>query len=281
MDAKGIYGSQSGFTLIELSIVLVVIGLIVGGVLVGQDLVRAAAERAQISQIEKYNAAANTFRDKFGYLPGDMPSTVTSQFGFYNGLYCLGVSSRNGDGLLQRVGYPYSPPNDYEPALFWEDLSSPAAGKLIDLRTISYGAIECSGTKGGFTATGSQLPAYYMPSAKIGNNNYIYVYAKNSYNWYGISAPNNSSGTLASVPAMTVKQAYDLDAKIDDGLPTTGNVVAVYLNWTDALNTTLPTSAATDDPTTCYNSGTNAYSIQISNGSNVNCALSFRMQAGD
>ena len=43
---------ERGFTLIELSIVLVIIGLIVGGVLVGQDLIRAAQVRATISQIE-------------------------------------------------------------------------------------------------------------------------------------------------------------------------------------------------------------------------------------
>lgn len=45
--------NQSGFTLIELSIVLVIIGLIVGGVLVGRDLIKAAEVRAQVSQIEK------------------------------------------------------------------------------------------------------------------------------------------------------------------------------------------------------------------------------------
>jgi prepilin-type N-terminal cleavage/methylation domain-containing protein len=49
--------SATGFTLIEMSIVLVIIGLIVGGVLVGQDLIRAAYIRAQITQIEKFNTA--------------------------------------------------------------------------------------------------------------------------------------------------------------------------------------------------------------------------------
>lgn len=51
---------SAGFTLVELSIVLVIIGLVVDGVLVGQDLFCAAAVRATISQIEKYNTAANT-----------------------------------------------------------------------------------------------------------------------------------------------------------------------------------------------------------------------------
>ncbi len=73
--------SISAFTLIELAIVLVIIGLIVGGVLVGQNLINAAAIRAQITQIEKYNTAANTFRGKYGYLPGDIPDPYTTQFG--------------------------------------------------------------------------------------------------------------------------------------------------------------------------------------------------------
>ena len=73
---------KAGFTLIEMSIVLVIIGLIVGGVLVGQDLIRAAAVRAQVSQMEKYNSAVNTFREKTGYLPGDIPDPTASEFGF-------------------------------------------------------------------------------------------------------------------------------------------------------------------------------------------------------
>jgi prepilin-type N-terminal cleavage/methylation domain-containing protein len=58
---------QQAFTLIELSVVLVIIGLIVGGVLVGQGLIRAAGVRATITQIEKYNQAVNAFRGKYGY----------------------------------------------------------------------------------------------------------------------------------------------------------------------------------------------------------------------
>lgn len=71
-----------GFTLIEMSIVLVVIGLIVGGVLVGQDLIRAAGVRATITQIEKYNTATNTFREKYGALPGDINGNIALSFGF-------------------------------------------------------------------------------------------------------------------------------------------------------------------------------------------------------
>lgn len=63
---------EKGFTLVELAIVLVIIGLIVGGVLVGQDLIKAAEIRAQITQIEQFNAAVNTFRVRFNGVPGDI-----------------------------------------------------------------------------------------------------------------------------------------------------------------------------------------------------------------
>lgn len=60
-----------GFTLIELSIVLVIIGLIVGGVLVGQDLIRAAQIHNTASQVEKIKISMNLFKLKINQIPGD------------------------------------------------------------------------------------------------------------------------------------------------------------------------------------------------------------------
>ena len=65
---------RSGFTLVELSIVLVIIGLIAGGVLVGRDLIEAAAIRQQITQVERFKTAVQTFRTKYNGLPGDLES---------------------------------------------------------------------------------------------------------------------------------------------------------------------------------------------------------------
>lgn len=99
-------GAKNGFTLIELSIVLVTIGLLVGGVLVGQDLIKGAEVRAQITQIEKFNTAANTFYGKYGYLPGDMTQSAAAEFGFLNPSTRAGTQGRgDGNGVIE--GYSY------------------------------------------------------------------------------------------------------------------------------------------------------------------------------
>src|SRR6185312_11880077 len=89
---------RSGFTLIELSIVLVIIGLIVGGVLVGQDLIRAAEIRATVGQYEKYNAAINTFRSKYNGIPGDLLEASATAFGLCPTAGCTTGAAGLGDG---------------------------------------------------------------------------------------------------------------------------------------------------------------------------------------
>ena len=63
---------RHAFSLVELSIVLVILGLLVGGVLSGQSLIRAAQLRSVTTQFANYRAAVFTFRDKYFALPGDM-----------------------------------------------------------------------------------------------------------------------------------------------------------------------------------------------------------------
>ena len=64
--------NKQGFTLLELSIVLVVIGLIVGGTVVGKDLIRASELNSIITQQNKIQIALNTFKLKYNVIPGDM-----------------------------------------------------------------------------------------------------------------------------------------------------------------------------------------------------------------
>ena len=86
--------SKRGFTLVELSIVLVIIGLIVGGVLAGRDLIRAATLRAVIKEVKNYETVIHIFRDKYGYLPADMPNARD----YWPACNDNGANPCNGDG---------------------------------------------------------------------------------------------------------------------------------------------------------------------------------------
>lgn len=68
--------TRQAFSLVELSIVLVILGLLVGGVLAGQSLIRAAELRAVSTEYSRYTAAVNSFKDKYFAIPGDMNNAV-------------------------------------------------------------------------------------------------------------------------------------------------------------------------------------------------------------
>ncbi len=67
---------QKGFTLIEIAIVLVIIGLLLGGVLKGQELINAARVRNIASQLDGVKVAYLGFQDRYRAYPGDVPSAI-------------------------------------------------------------------------------------------------------------------------------------------------------------------------------------------------------------
>ena len=157
---------RHGFTLIEISIVLVIIGLLVGGILVGRDLIASAIVRAQITQVGKYTTALYAFKNKYNCLPGDC--ATAANFGFL--ARGSGYGQGDGDGIISGYGTGYAQVG--ETGVFWRDLSD---ARLIE---------------GGFSSaimsndipadvTGTALDAYF-PQAKMGNGNYVYVHSGGS-----------------------------------------------------------------------------------------------------
>jgi hypothetical protein len=126
----------------------------------------------------------------------------------------------------------------------------------------------------------------YFPPAKIGFGNFIYVYRGTSrfgagsagVNFFALAkVPFANSDTNSMIPGLTVAQAYQMDAKVDDGLPESGKVQAYFPNAATAEVDWAPW-AATPSSTTCFDTTSKQYSITQSGGANVNCALSFPFQ---
>jgi len=74
-----------GFTLLEVSIVLAIIGLLVGAIMVGSAMIQAAHNHSTVSQIGKLSIAITTFKIKFNCLPGDCADATASFPGATNG----------------------------------------------------------------------------------------------------------------------------------------------------------------------------------------------------
>ena len=99
---------KNAFSLVELSIVLVILGLLTGGILGGQSLIRAAELRSVSTEAARYTTAVYSFRDKYMALPGDMPN-ATAFWGAAPDCSAQTASGAstcngNGDGMLRWGG---------------------------------------------------------------------------------------------------------------------------------------------------------------------------------
>jgi prepilin-type N-terminal cleavage/methylation domain-containing protein len=229
---------MEGFTLIELSIVLVVIGLIIGAIFVGRDLIHAAELRATISQIEKLKSAVNTFKLKYNALPGDMRASDAAAFGF--AARTGGTGDGNGNGFIEGCGETASLGGvglGCETVFFWTDLA--AAGLTPGSFTTTTDAMIVN-----LTSSAQFDPC--LPSTPIGRSYYLFVYGSTNIipgtmpgpqNYIELMYPTWTSAVgepenpfAPNVFPLSPLDAWNIDTKMDDGLPGSGHVLGVQIS---------------------------------------------------
>jgi prepilin-type N-terminal cleavage/methylation domain-containing protein len=215
---------KQGFTLIEISIVLVVIGLLAAGILVGQDLIEAARLRRVVTDAEEFKLGISTFRLKYNALPGDM-SNAEEIWGSDD--LCPDNSSTpdapkiptcngNGDGLIRNMT---NDTEDYEVFRAIQQLSN--AGMIGGTYTGISGP-----TYRYYTITGLNIPklstfdagmlAVHNDTTLSGDHLYRAAYRLMIHIGMDTNGGWNFKGFL------TPQQAYNIDKKSDDGTPAGG-----------------------------------------------------------
>jgi prepilin-type N-terminal cleavage/methylation domain-containing protein len=254
--------NKKGFTLVELSIVLVIIGLLIGGILVGQSLIESAKMQSFIRQVGQYDAAVAVFQDKFGNLPGD------------NNLFSTACTTCVlGDGVIQSADAVATEFNS-EIGAFWSDLGSSGLKNEEKPTTVTSGEWNAVRTD----TTTAPVLNQHVPQAKIGTSTGIYGYGVGGKNYFFLGT--NSTNTLAfgtTSGSLKPADALAVDTKIDNGIPNTGNVVAqaatVGTLPVAADYTTTTTMDGTPSATECYLTAS-TYNASVATDY---CKLSIRM----
>lgn len=224
-----------GFSLVELSIVLVILGLLTGGILSGQNLIRAAELRSVTSEYQHYQIAVRSFHNKYMALPGDMKN-ATSFWGTATCPTAVGTGTAtcdgNGNGSINtapaadRFGEMYT---------FWQHLAN-------------AGLIEGSYT--GMSGSGSSIyvhiPGINSPRSRISNSGWnveaLGNFAGNpnlfAYNYgHNMALGAAVADFWSKGDNISPQEAWNIDSKVDDGKPGTGKVFVK--NWdicTDAAS---------------------------------------------
>lgn len=201
--------NQGGFSMLELSLVMVVIGLLIGAILGGQELIKHANFKALIKEIQQYRMAIQNFKTQYDALPGDMVD-ATSYWTTTNG---------DGDGLIEVAS------NEHYKA--WQHLM------LAGLVSGSYnGTSEEAPSK----IQGNSFYIYETAGSAIYNisgssKNDQYIAPKIGGLWQNLISPID---------------AYAIDSKIDDGIASRGTMRAAYMpNSSTGTNCALTTGGTT------------------------------------
>lgn len=195
---------NKGFTLVEMSIVIVIVGFLAAGVLVGKDLIRTSQVASVISDIERYSVAIGTFRQKYNSLPGDMSDA--------NDFWAAAVSGDDNGVILWNT----------EGVAAWEHLA------LAGFIPGSYTGVLNGGA--------DMVINENVPRSKITNGAYM-IRTQDTYTVTGANIQlgtlyDNGPNIIATGAILNSQESWSIDNKIDDGLADDGRVATADGNGT-------------------------------------------------
>ncbi len=210
---------QAGFTLIEIAIVLVIIGLLLGGVLKGQELINNARVKSYANDFRNIPVYIYGYQDRFRSLPGDDPAADTRLNPA--GTLALPPATR-GNGVINGTWNTVTGTD--ESCLFWQH---------VRLANLATGSTQVNCAAGG---------GYYPQNANGGN-----IGIQSSSTFAFITLPTVMTGSYIICSANILGQfVLQLDQLMDDGNPQTGSMRA--LQQSVAGTTAAPTATVQGAP---------------------------------
>lgn len=199
--------SVKGFTLIELAVVLVVMGLLIIGAMAGKDLYRASQIRGVIAQIQETKIAVENFRTQYEGLPGDLKNATD---------FWPGDDTVNGDdnGRIDTDAEIYSA---------WQHL---VLGKMIAGHYSGTGTdaqININVPKTKHMNGGMQLLWVEAPGEWQDNQGKYFSY---NYLLLGKDAAVTDGSDYLTSAMFIPEDAYAIDIKLDNDQPDYGSVLA-------------------------------------------------------
>jgi len=209
---------QTGFTLVEIAIVLVIIGLLLGGILKGQEMITQAKIKNVVNDFNGITAAVNSYQDRYRALPGDDLNASSRWTGSFGG---------DGNGQIGLTTEAYN-----------AAAATPAAGTIEPLKF--WWHLRLAGFVGGTTAAASTSSVQQPANAANGI----------------MGVQNTGMGFTSNIVCssnLPDKIAIAVDTQMDDGTSTTGQVRGlVQTAPSPVTGATTPTVAYAETGTNQY-----------------------------
>lgn len=195
---------ERGFTLLELSVILLIMALLAVGISLGKDVLDSSKNRSLIQEVQEFRTSILTFRTRFQAFPGDMSDATT---------YLSGVANGDGDELIEwntGSGTPHEGPQAF--------LHLQTADLLSSDITLSG--------QGGTAVINTNIPPSVITGAGYSVNYFTSILSNAENTGHYLLLGGESTTGFNLTPVLGTEDAHTIDNKMDDNRPKTGRVLA-------------------------------------------------------